>query len=150
MFIHRVIIKYNYVIHLYRVYYNVVVTVRTPTKTEDEADTSSASAGITPSSSSPQLNPCDSFASSAMWTERGFRPTTNVIMSPAAAIRGTVKQQSKSNVRVSLTYTQIVKTIYIFCNWFKANNFVITCSIRSKACSFPPISAGPPLRIRLT
>ncbi len=77
--------------------------VRTPTKA-DEVAISSASAGIIPSSSSSQLSPLTAFSFRSMWTESGLRPTTNRIVSPAAAISGTVKQQSKSYVRVSLTY----------------------------------------------
>lgn len=82
--------------------YKVVVMVRTPTKAEEVA-ISSASAGITPSSSSPQFRPLTALSFRSMWTDSGFRPTTNVIVSPAAAMSGTVKQQSKSYVLVSLT-----------------------------------------------
>ncbi len=55
------------------------------------------------------------------------RVARSSIRSPAAAMRGTARQQSKSWVRVSLI-----------------------CRIRSRGFKRPEVSAGPPFRIRLT
>ena len=76
--------------------------VRTPTKQED-CPQSSASAGMNPSSFSSQLRQYPlSFRS--MWADSGFLPITKIMESPAAAISGTARQQSKSYVLVSFTY----------------------------------------------